>query len=141
MLGPVAWLLGVIVFAVILYLIGRVSMPRRAPPQLMELWQFATVFAIVVTAILALAYPFLGSMMPSAVSMGQFTSYILGSWLIVFGAAMFVTGWTAKWVVTTTVGIVWVFSAVFFAVTQPGYFDFGILTGFPFIIYGLMTKS
>ncbi len=141
MLGPVAWLLGVIIFSVILWLIGRVSMPRRSPPQLMELWQFTTLFAIVSTAIVSLGYPLLGSMMPSGVSMTQFTSFVLGFWLIIFGAAMFVTGWTTKWAVTITVGIIWAFSSVYFATGLPGYFNFALVAGLPFIIYGLITKG
>ncbi len=141
MLGPVAWLLGVIIFSVILWLIGRVSMPRRTPPQLTELWQFTTLFAIVSTAIVSLGYPLLTSMMPSGVSMAQFTSYVLGFWLIVFGAGMFVTGWTVKWGVTTAVGVIWVFSAMFFIAAPSEYFYFGLVAGLPFIIYGLITKG
>lgn len=140
-LGPVTWLVGVIVFAVILYLIGRVSMPRRGPPQIEELWKFTVGFAVVVTGIYALGAPFLTSMMPAGMSMNQVTSLVLGFWLIVFGAAMFVTGWTAKWGVTTAVGIIWAFSALFFATGTGNYFDFGLLSGFPFIIYGLITKG
>jgi hypothetical protein len=141
MLGPVAWLLGVIIFSIVLWLIGRVSMPRRAPPQLMELWRFTTLFAIVSTAIVSLGYPLLASMMPSGISMTQATSFVLGSWLIIFGAAMFVTGWTTKWLVTAVVGIIWTFSAVYFATGLPGYFHFALVTGLPFIIYGLTTKD
>lgn len=142
-LGSIAWLVGVIVFAVILYLIGRVSMPRRGPPQIEELWRFTVGFAVVLTAIYALGAPFLGAMMPSGMSITQVTSLVLGFWLIVFGAAMFVTGWTARWGVTTAVGIIWAFSAMFFAtaVAVGNYFDFALLTGFPFIIYGLITKG
>ncbi len=140
-LGPVAWLLGVIIFSVILYLIGKVAMPRRQPPQSEELWKFTVLFTVVITAIVSLGAPFLSSVMPSGVSLSQFTSFILGFWLITFGAAMFVTGWTTKWAVTTAVGIIWVFSAVYFATGLPGYFYFALITGFPFIIYGLITKG
>jgi hypothetical protein len=136
-----AWLLGVIIFSVILYLIGRVSMPRRTPPMLEELWKFTIVLAVVLTAIYSLGAPFMASMMPSEMSMAQVTSLTLGFWLVIFGAAMFVTGWTVKWGVTTAVGIVWVFSGVVFAAVTSTYFDFALITGFPFIIYGLITKG
>ncbi len=135
-----AWLLGVIVFSVILWLIGRGSMPKRMPPQVMELWQFSTALAVVITAVVSLGYPYLGSLNPG-VSMTVYTSWVLGSWLIIFGAAMFVTGWTTKWGVTTTVGIIWTFSAIYFIMGTGGYFYFGLITGFPFIIYGLITKG
>ena len=143
----VAWLLGVIIFSVILWLIGRVSMPRRAPPMLEELWKFTVILAIILTAIYSLlAYvtpmmPHMAAMMPSGMSMAQVTSLILGFWLVVFGAAMFVTGWTVKWGVTTAVGIIWVFSGVFFAAVTSNYFDFALITGFPFIVYGLIAKG
>lgn len=141
-LGPVAWLLGVIIFAVILYLIGRTSMPRRQPPMIEELWKFTVIFAVVLTAIYSLGAPLLPSMMPSGgMTMAQLTAVFLAFWLVIFGAAMFVTGWTAKWGVTTAVGIIWVFGGVIFALTAGNYFDFGLLTGVPFIIFGFITKD
>lgn len=136
-----AWLLGVIVFSVILWLIGKVSMPRRVPPMFNELWRFTVVLAVVLTAIYSLGAPFMTSMMSSGMTTEQVTSLILGFWLVVFGAAMFVTGWTAKWGVTTAVGMIWIFSAVFFAAGTSNYFNFALVTGFPFIIYGLITKE
>ncbi len=141
MLGPVAWLLGVIIFSVILWLIGKVSMPRRTPPMVDELWKFTVILAVVLTAIYSLGAPFMASMMPSGITMTQATSLTLGFWLVLFGAAMFVTGWTAKWGVTTAVGIIWVFSGVISAAVTSNYFDFALITGFPFIIYGLITKG
>lgn len=138
-LGSVAWLLGVVIFSVILWLIGKEAMPRRMPPAIEELWKFTVTFAIVVTAIVSLGYPLLSSMTPS-VSMAQFSSNLLGFWLIVFGAAMFVTGWTSKWGVTTAVGVIWVFTSIYFITAGFGYLYFALDAGFPFIIYGLITK-
>ena len=142
-LGPVAWLLGVIIFAVILNLIGRVAMPRRQPPMIEELWKYTVIFAIVVTAIYSLGAPLLPSMMPppAGMSMAQLTAVFLAFWLVIFGAAMFVTGWTVKWGVTTAVGILWAFGGIILAMSEGNYFDFGILTGVPFVIYGLITKG
>ena len=135
------WLLGVIIFSVILWLIGRVSMPRRSPPMLEELWKFTVILAVVLTAIYSLGAPFVSSMMPMGMTMEQVTSLMLGFWLVIFGAAMFVTGWTTKWAVTTTVGMIWVFAGILTAVSTGNYFDFGLITGLPFVIYGLITKG
>jgi hypothetical protein len=142
-LGSVAWLVGVIVFSVILYLIGRASMPRRQPPLLEELWKFIVGFAVVLTAVYSLGAPLLASMMPASASMTmtQATAIALGSWLVIFGAAMLVTGWTTKWGVTTAVGVIWVFNAILFFSGAGSYFDFGLITGLPFVIYGIITKG
>lgn len=136
-----AWLLGVIIFSIIIWLIGRVSMPRRTPPMLEELWKFTLVLAVVLTAIYSLGAPFMTSMMPPGMTMEQATSLTLGFWLVIFGASMLVTGWAAKWGVTTAVGIIWALSAILFALGTGNYFDFGLITGLPFVIYGLITKG
>ena len=107
-----------------------------------ELWRFTVILAVVVTAIYSLGAPLLPSMMPSGeMSMAQLTAVFLAFWLVIFGAAMFVTGWTAKWGVTTAVGILWAFGGIIFAMSVANYFDFGIITGVPFVIYGLITKG
>jgi hypothetical protein len=139
-LGTAAWILGVVIFAVVLWLIGRVSMPKAMPPELAELWTFAVAFAIVVTVIVSLGYPMLAPLMPS-ITMAQFGSNLLSFWLIVFGAAMFVTGSTAKWGVTTAVGVIWLFTSIYFIVAGFGYLYFAMDVGFPFIVYGLITKA
>lgn len=139
-LGTVAWILGVVIFAVVLWLIGKGVMPRRMPPALAELWTFAYAFAIVVTVIVSLGYSMLSPLMPS-ITMAQFGSNLLAFWLIVFGAAMVITGWTAKWGVTTAVGVIWLFSSIYFITAGFGYLYFALDAGFPFIIYGLIAKS
>ena len=142
-LGSVAWLVGVIVFSGILYLIGRASMPRRQPPMLEELWKFIVGFAVVLTAVYSLGAPLLASMMPASTSMtmAQATSIALGSWLVIFGAAMLATGWTEKWGVTVAVGLIWLFNAILFFSGAANYFDFGLITGLPFVVYGIITKG
>ncbi len=141
-LGPTAWVVGVIVFAGILWLIGKGAMPKRMPPDLAELWNFTTAFAIVSTLLIAYAGPLLGAVMPSGFGMTQLTPFVLGGWLIVFGAAMFVTGWSTKWGVTTAVGVIWVFSSIHLVVSggPNSYLFFAVVVGLPFIIYGLLTK-
>jgi len=142
-LGSVGWLVGVIIFSVILYLIGRTSMPGREPPMVAELWKFIVGFAVVLTAVYSLGAPLLASIMPASASMtmAQATSTALGSWLVIFGAAMLVTGWTTKWGVTTAVGVIWVFNALLFFSGVGSYLDFGLITGLPFVIYGIITKG
>ena len=134
-LGPSAWVLGVIVLSVVFFLMGKVTMPKRQPPQLVEVWQFAIAFAVIATVIIAYASPLMPAMMSA--SMPNLTPLVLGLWLVIFGAATFVTGWTEKWGVTTVVGIIWLFSA-FHTVS---YLDFAFLVGLPFIIYGLTSKG
>ncbi len=136
LLGASAWVLGVIVLSAVFWLIGRVSMPKRQPPELVEVWKFATIFAVVATIIIAYGSQFIVTAMMQP-GMSDFTSLVLGLWLVIFGAATFVTGWTEKWGVTTAVGIIWLFSA-FHTVS---YLDFAFLVGLPFIIYGLISKS
>jgi hypothetical protein len=139
-LGTAAWILGVVIFAVVLWLIGKESMPKALPPELAELWTFTYVFAVVVTVVVSLGYPMLAPLMPS-ITMAQFGSNLLAFWLIVFGAGMFVTGWTSKWGVTTLVGVIWLFTSIYFIVAGFGYLYFALDVGFPFIIYGLITKG
>lgn len=145
-LGSLGWLLAAIITAGILWLLGKSVMPRRTPPQLAEIWKFTTIFVVVGIAIysfgdlLSKQYAALASVMPNA-SMSVFTSYALGFLLISFGAAMFVTGWTARWAVTTVVGVIWLFLALFSVAGLTNYFNFGLFTGLPFVVYGLMTKG
>jgi hypothetical protein len=134
-LGTSAWVLGVIVLSVIFWLMGKATMPKKQPPQLVELWQFATIFAVVATVIIAYGGMLVQTTMPQT-SMPDLTPLVLGLWLVIFGAATLVTGWTAKWGVTIAVGIIWLFSA-FHTVS---YLDFAFLVGLPFIIYGLISK-
>jgi hypothetical protein len=135
-LGPSTWVLGVVVLSFVFWLLGKVSMPRRQPSDLVEVWKFATIFAVITTIIIAYGSPFIGTTMLQA-SIPDLTPLVLGLWLVIFGASTFVTGWTAKWGVTTVVGIIWLFSA-FHTVS---YLDFAFLVGLPFIIYGLIAKD
>lgn len=108
-------------------------MPRQ-PENMKELWMFTFAFAIVATAILAYGGAYVGTASPAIVT---------EVWLVLFGGAMFLTGWWAKFGVTTLVGILWLFSAVLLGMGngQFAFADFGLLTGLPFIIYGIMTKK
>ncbi len=143
-LGPTAWVVGVVAFSLILWLIGKVSIPKPEA-NVTELWNFTVAFAIVATAIIAYLGPYLGAVFPPGFMPSQLTPLILSIWLIVFGGTMFVTGWWAKWGVTTAVGVLWLFSSTHFVSNlSPGpnsYLHFGLLVGLPFILYGLITKG
>ncbi len=143
-LGTTAWVVGVVIFSILLWLIGKVSMPGRSPAGLAELWKYTTVFAIVATAFIAYAGPFVGAVFRPGFTPAVLMPLVLSFWLIVFGAAMFLTGWSAKWEVTAAVGVLWVIASTHFisniSAGPNSYLHFGLLVGFPFIIYGLITK-
>lgn len=135
-LGPSAWVLGVIIFSLILWLIGRGVLPRRQPPEFTEIWYFTVAFAIVATVVIAYGGLLLGMVPPAA--------FVLSVWLIIFGAGTFVTGWTMKWGVTTATGVIWLFASTQYAVPSlaaNAYLHFALVTSLPFIIYGLITKG
>ena len=124
------------------WLIGKGAMPKASADQ-KELWMFATLFAIVSTALIAYAGPYLGAVFPAGFDPSSLTPVMLSWWLVIFGGAMLLTGWQMKWSVTTLVGIVWLFSAVHLQLTTGAnsYLHFGMVTSLPFILYGLMMKK
>ena len=141
-LGNSAWVLGVIILSAVLWLIGRGVLPAKQEPEVGEIWKFTTIFAVVTTIIVAYLGPYLGAVMPAGFDPAQLTPIVLSFWLIVFGAATFVTGWTMKWGATTVLGVIWLFSSIHFLATGPNsYLHFGLLVGVPFIIYGLISKG
>lgn len=137
-LGPAAWLLGAIVFAVVLWMIGKGAMPKPSA-DMQELWKFATLFVVLGTIFAAYLAPYAGAVMPPGATLSAFTPMLLGLWLAIFGGAMVVTGWQMKWGVTLVVGLLWLVSAVHLPAIGPNaYIHFAVVTGFPFIIYGLI---
>ncbi len=137
-----AWVVGVIIVSVALWLIGRGVLPAKQEPEVVEVWKLTTIFAVVSTILIAYTGPDIGAVFPPGFSSAQLTPIVLSFWLIVFGAATFVTGWTMKWGATTALGVIWLFSSTHFLATGPNsYLHFGLLVGVPFIIYGLITKG
>ena len=143
-IGPAAWVVGVIVFAAIMWFIGKSMMPK-ANKEMSELWQFASLFAIVSTIAIAYLGPYLGAVFPPGFTPSMIAPLVLSFWLVVFGGAMVVTGLQAKWPVTTLTGIIWLFSSPHFVTalsTGPNsYLHFGLVTSLPFVLYGLMSKN
>ena len=141
-LGSAAWLAGSIVFVVILWLIGSGMMPKP-PQEVKELWMLATSFLILSTFAISFLGPYLGAVLPS--SPAQLTPLVLSFWLVVYGAAMFVMGMQGKMNVSALIGVIWLFSALHFVTavgTGPNsYLHFGLVTGLPFILAGLMAKK
>ena len=143
-LGTSSWVVGAIIFSVVLWLIGKGVMPK-APAEQKELWMFTIAFAVVATAMIAYGGPYLGAVFPANFTPSMLTPLILSFWLIVFGGAMLVQGWQAKWGVTILTGLIWLISSVHFVSnlsTGPNsYLHFGLLVSLPFIIYGLIQKK
>jgi hypothetical protein len=130
-LGTTSWVIGVILFGLVLWLIGKGAMPRQ-PESMKELWMFTYVFAVVLTAIFAWGGAYMGQTMSA--------SMVLSAWLMLFGGAMLLTGMFAKMQVTFLVGIIWLFSAIMLSAALD-FLSFGLLAGLPFIIYGIMSKK
>ena len=140
-LGPSAWFLGVIIFAAILWLIGKGAMPK-ASADMHELWKFTTLLAVVATIFPSYLGPYVGAVFPPGFTAEMLTPMVLSLWLVIYGAAMLVTGWQMKWVVTLVTGIFWLFSAVHMTWWGPNaYLHFAVVAGLPFIIYGLIAKD
>lgn len=141
-LGPLNLLLGAIVFVAVIYLIGRGVMPKPSA-DMKEMWMFSSALLLALTVLALFAIPYLpGVVLPS--DMAAFAALIMRLWLFIYGAAMFITGWSEKWHATTLVGIFWLFGAFDLSlsfVAQNGYLHFAFIVGIPLIIYGLMSKK
>lgn len=142
-LGGAAWLAGVIIFAILLKLIGNGEMPKP-PAGVKELWMLATPFVVISTFAISYLGPYLGAVFPAGFTPAQLTPLVLSFWLVVYGATMFVMGQQEKMGVPTLIGVIWLFSALHFVTavgTGPNsYIHFGLVTGLPFILAGLMKK-
>lgn len=132
-LGQWQWLAGVVVFAVILYIIGKVVMPKPSA-EMQQIWQFAigvTILSTIITTVLT------GGQAAVA-------PIVISWWLIVFGAALFATGWSAKQNGALMIGLFWLIGSTHFlssTVAAVAYLHFGLLTGVPYIIWGLIAKK
>jgi hypothetical protein len=142
-LGAGAWVLGVVLFSVLLWGFWAVSgkAKSKTPKEMMALWHFATAFVVISTIFIAYLGSYFGAVAPA----GDPSPLILSFWLLVYGGAMWVSGKEAKDVTGSLVGIIWVFSALHFVTaisTGPNsYLHFALVTGLPLILQGLMNKS
>jgi len=139
-LGTAGWFLAAVIFVGIMWAIGKGVMPNPSAAQ-KELWMFVSIFALVLSALFSFVPPsLLGVTSPPPVD--QIGALFLTSLLILFGAAMFVTGWEMKWNVTMVVGLLWVFVATHLYTLAPvAWIHFGVVTSLPFIVYGLIRKD
>jgi len=135
-LGYAAWIVGLVIFEVILWLIGKGVMPKQSN-DMKQLWMYVFAFALISTIIVSY-----GGMLVSGYSYPS-SNYVLAFWLVLFGAAMLLTGWQAKFSVTMATGFIWLFSSSLFMIANmpTPYFFFGLLTALPFVLVGLMEKS
>lgn len=131
-IGSAIPLVGIIIFSAVMMLMGKAVMPKPKPDQKI-LWQFAIIFAVVLTALMSYGQEILGisSLAPSTI--------FITMWLIIFGGAMILTGRDMKWNITLLTGIVWLFSS-FYMLFAGTFMQFGIITSLPFIIYGILPK-
>ena len=143
-LGSAAWFVGIIIFSVLLFIIGKLVMPKP-DPMINAVWMFSMAFAIVGTFIISFLGPSLGAVIPAGATPAQLTPLVLSFWLVLFGAALFVTGQEAKKPMTTLFGVIWLFSALHFVTavgTGPNsYLHFGFITGLSYILGGLLYKK
>ncbi len=132
-LGQWEWLAGAAVFAVLLYAIGKIVMPK-ASAEMQEIWMFAIGVALLSTIIVSVM----------AGGQAAIAPIVISWWLIVFGAAMFATGWAGKQNGALMIGLFWLIGSTHFlsaVVAGVAYLHFGLLTGVPYIIWGLVTKK
>lgn len=143
-LGTSAWFLGVIIFTVLLWAIGKALMPKGSAES-KELWMFATAFVVISTLVISYLGPAFGAVFPAGFTASQLTPLVLSFWLMVYGGAMFVGGWQGKKGVMTLIGVIWLVSAMHFVTalsTGPNsYLHFALVTGLPFILWGIMAKK
>ena len=143
-LGTAAWFAGAVIFSIILFAIGKVSMPNPSD-EIKEVWMFAMAFALVSTFMISFLGPYLGAVFPPGFTPSMLTPLVLSFWLIIFGGAKFVTGWLSKNGTYSLVGLIWLFSAIHFVTalsTGPNsYLHFGLVTALPVILTGLMGSK
>lgn len=142
-LGPLNWVLGGVVLVVVFYLIGKGVMPKPSE-EIKELRMFLYALVIVFSVLCAFGPAFIpGVVLPPAGF--DMSPLIIGMWLMLFGAYMFVIGWLQRWAVTSLVGVFWLFSAFQFVSAVSwgpnSWIHFGLVVGLPFIIYGLIKKD
>lgn len=140
-LGNAAWFVGVIIFSVLLMLIGKAVMPKPSAEQKM-LWNFATGLAVVLTALMSFAAPFIGVVFPPNFDPSQLTPLVLSSWLIVFGGALFAGSFQGRNLIGLLTSIFWLFSSIHLLSLGPNsYIHFAVVASIPMILNGLLMKK
>lgn len=141
-LGTAEWFLGVLIFGLILWAIGKVSVPKQSESFKLT-FNFAFGIALVIGVIVSFVPPsYLGVVFPPNFTPDQLTPLLLSCWLIIFGARAFITGWEEKWNITMFTGLLWLFVAThLYTLGSNAYFLFGIIVSLPFVIYGLLAKD
>jgi len=83
----------------------------------------------------------LGAVLPPNFEFSMVVPFILALWLVLFGAALFVTGHQTNSGMALVTGIIWLFAAVTFVVNAGpnAYLHFAIITGLSFIAGGIFS--
>ncbi len=142
-LGPPALFVGAIIFVILTWIIGKGIMPNP-PAENKQMWNFVVVFLIIVSIIASFVPPnVLGAVLPAGFDFSMVVPFILALWLVLFGAAMFVTGHEMKMGMAQVIGLIWLFSAITFVgnAGPNAYLHFGIVTGLTFILGGIFSGS
>ena len=143
-LGSSAWFLGAIIFVAVLWVIGKTNMPK-SPADIKEVWNVLMLVLLVGTFFMSYLGSYLGAVFPPDVTPAQLTPMVLSFWLVIVGAALFVTGWKTQNGLATAIAVFWLFSALHFVTavsTGPNsYLHFGFVVGMPYIIHGLIRKK
>ena len=141
-MGTIQWFLSAVAFVAITMVLGKTVMPKPSA-SMKHLWNVATVFLLLI-AVVASFVPMslLGVSLPANTSPSMFVGLFLSTWLIIYGAAMFLTGNEIKDNVSSMIGIVWLLGSVHLALVtgSNSYMHFGLLTGLPILLTGLLKK-
>lgn len=143
-LGPAEWFAGAVVLSILLAITSKVAMPK-AEPAVMQLWQFAIAFVIVLAAIMSFGMTALGASIPAGTSASSFTAIAVSMWLIVFGATMVATGSEAKKPHAKLIGFLWLFAALPTIISPlaaaNAYLHLGVVVGLSAILAGIFIKD
>jgi len=138
-LGATAWFLGAIIFAVLLFVIVKIVMPKP-PQEMQQIWMFAIILAVISTFVASYLGPYLNAVIPADPS--ALTPILLSWWLVIFGSVMFATGWTSKNNSALIIGLIWLLGSVHFGWTGPNsWLHFAFLVGLPYVAWGLVAKK
>jgi hypothetical protein len=145
MLSIAGWLVGAVLFVLLLWGIGKTIMPKP-PAESKKIWHFASLFVIILSILGSFFLPYLGVEMPAGTTSAEITIIFISVWLTILGGAMFIDGWMSKEGVQSLIGVFWLFSAVMYMIggellAANAWIHLAMTVGLPFIIVGALWKK